>query len=166
MGEVTGLPRSAPQQRQRGASPRRKAVEHPGRFAIVAGGLMLVATLVAMTVGTADTSDVRSALPNQVKGVSPQQGAIVPPQEQVRIDLRDDLVADLRVCDQSGRCRDIPFDQLDFVKALGQLAFRPGDGKELERWEPGRNDVTVTYRSQADPAQDNGTYTWWFVSKS
>lgn len=162
MGDVTDLPRAIPP-----APPaRRKAIEHPGRFAIVAGGLMLVATLVAIAIGSADTSDVVNALPNQVKGVSPKQGAIVPPQEAIAVDLRDDLVGDLRVCDASGTCTDLPFDQVDFVKPLGQLGFRPGEGKEIQRWEPGRNDVTVTYRSQADPAQDNGTYSWWFVSKS
>ena len=60
----------------------------------------------------------------------------------------------------------LPADQVTFVPALGQLTFRPGDGKEIEAFEPGRNTVMVSYRSQADPAKDNGTFSWAFVSKS
>lgn len=145
---------------------RRRAIEHPGRFAIVAGGLMVVATLIAITLGTADTTDVKNALPNQVRSASPSQGSIVPPQEQISVDLGDDLVGDLRVCNASGTCTEIPFDQVDFIKPLGQLVFRPEAGKEISAWDPGRVDATVTFRSQADPAQDNGSYSWWFISKA
>ncbi len=63
-------------------------------------------------------------------------------------------------------CIPIPADQVAFIPALGQLTFRPGPGREIEAFEPGRNRVRVTYRSQADPAQDNGTFSWVFVSKS
>jgi hypothetical protein len=151
------------------SAPRRKAIQHPGRFAIVAGGLTLVALLFAGAIVSADTKDERTALPTQVQSVAPKPGAIVPPQEQITVDLRDDLTADLELCSptqSAGSCTAIPADQVDFIPALGQLTFRPGPDKEIDAYEPGQNRVNVTYRSQADPSKDNGTFTWTFVSKS
>jgi hypothetical protein len=149
-----------------GPTTRRKAIEHPGRFAIVAGGLTLVVLLFAGAITSADTKDVKSSLPGEVQSISPKPGSIVPPQEQISVDLRDDLTADLEVCGPTGGCIPIPADQVAFIPALGQLTFRPGPGNEIERFEPGRNTVKVNYRSQADPGQDNGSFTWVFVSKS
>lgn len=144
-------------------------IEHPGRFAIVAGGLTLVAALFAGAISTADTEERRTTLPSQVQSVSPRPGSIVPPQEQITVDLRDDLTADLSICTPSqsvGACTALPADQVDFIPGLGQLTYRPGPGQAVERYEPGQNRVIVAYRSQADPARDNGVYTWSFVSKS
>jgi hypothetical protein len=151
------------------STPRRKAIEHPGRFAIVAGGLTVVALLFAAAIGSADTEDRRVMLPSQVQSVSPKPGAIVPPQEAIVVDLRDDLTADLSLCSPTqsvGSCTALPADQVDLIPALGQLTFRPGEGKEIDAYEPGQNRVIVAYRSQADPARDNGTYSWTFTSKS
>jgi hypothetical protein len=147
-------------------APRRKAIQHPGRFAIVAGGLTLVAVLIGAAIVTADTKDRRTTLPGQIQSVSPKPGAIVPPQEQITVDLRDDLTADLALCPPTGGCTPLPADQVAFVPALGQLTFRPGPGKEIEAYQPGQNRVNVTYRSQADPNRDNGSFSWTFVSKS
>lgn len=151
------------------SAPRRKVIEHPGRVAIVAGGLTLVALLFAGVITSADTKDRRVTLPSQVQSTSPRPGSIVPPQEQITVDLRDDLTADLSLCTPSqavGTCTALPADQVDFIPALGQLTFRPGPGKAIEAYDPGLNRVIVAYRSQADPARDNGTYSWSFVSKS
>jgi len=144
-------------------------IEHPGRFAIVAGGLTLAAALIAGAISTADTEERRTTLPSQVQSVSPRPGSLVPPQEQISVDLRDDLTADLSVCSPSqsaGACTVLPADQVFFLPALGQLTFRPGPGKAIEAYDPGQNRVIVAYRSQADPARDNGVYSWSFVSKS
>lgn len=152
-----------------GSTRRRKVIEHPGRFAIVAGGLTLVALLFAGAISTADTKERRTTLPSQVQVVAPRPGSIVPPQEQISVDLRDDLTADLSVCAPSqsvGACTSLPADQVDLIPALGQLTFRPGPGKAIEAYDPGQNRVIVAYRSQADPARDNGVYSWSFVSKS
>jgi hypothetical protein len=153
------------------APPRRRAIEHPGRFAIVAGGLTLVALLFAGAITSADTSDPRDEeqLPTEVTSVSPREGAIVPPQTPITVDLRDDLTADLSLCgptQSTGGCTPLPADQVEFVKALGQLTFRPGDGQDIEAWEPGRNQVIVNHYSQADPEADRGSFSWTFVSKS
>jgi hypothetical protein len=145
---------------------RRKVIAHPGRFAIVAGGLTIVVLLTAALVTGADTKDRRTTLPSQVQSVSPKPGTIVPPEEQITVDLRDDLTADLELCGPSGTCTPLPADQVQFVPALGQLTFRPGPGQDVEAFDPGQNTVKVSYRSQADPDRDNGTYTWSFVSKS
>jgi hypothetical protein len=148
---------------------RRKAIEHPGRFAIVAGGLTLVAILFAAAITTAETEDVKRILPEQVQSVSPRAGSIVPPQETIVVDLRDDLNADLALCGPAqgaGGCTPLPADQVDFVRALGQLSFKPGDGMDVQRYEPGRNRVVVSYYAQGDPQRDRGTYSWEFTSKS
>lgn len=149
---------------------KRKAIQHPGRFAIVAGGLTVVALLFAGAITSADTTDVRNvSLPEQVRSVSPRAGSIVPPQTAITVDLRDDLTADLSLCgptQATGGCTPLPVDQVDFVPALGQLTFKPGEGKDVDAFEPGRNRVIVQYRSQADPERNRGTYTWSFVSKS
>lgn len=142
-------------------------IRHPGRVAIVTGGIAVVALLFAVAIGTADTKDIRNALPDQVKVISPRPGAIVPPQEQISVDLRDDLTADLTVCNPSPQaCTAIPADQVSFIPALGQLTFRPGEGKEIDGYSPGLVQVKVDYRSQADPTRDQGTFVWSFVSKS
>ena len=145
---------------------RRKAIEHPGRFAVFAVGLTLVAILIAAAISGADTEDRRTLLPSQVQSVSPKPGTIVPPQEPIVVDLRDDLTADLQLCGPTGGCVPLPADQVNFVPGLGQLSFQPGDGKDVEGYDPGQNTVKVSYRSQADPDRDNGTFSWSFVSKS
>lgn len=152
----------------RGAPPaRRRVIEHPGRFAIVAIGLTVVAILIAAVVTTADTSDVRGALPDQVKSVSPAPNTIVPPQTPIVVDLRDDLIGDLTVCGPApDDCTPIPFDQVRFVRALGELTFAPREGTDLEAFSPGPVLVRVDYRSQVDPNEDIGSYSWQFVSKA
>jgi hypothetical protein len=89
----------------------------------------------------------------------------MPPQGRSRWTCGD-LTADLEICGPTGGCIPIPADQVAFVPALGQLTFRPGEGQEIDGYQPGRNTVKVSFRSQADPAQDNGTFSWAFVSKS
>jgi hypothetical protein len=133
---------------------RRKAIEHPGRFAIVAGGLTLVAILFAGAVFTSETEPPPSSLPAEVQAVSPRPGSIVPPQQAITVDLRDDLNADLTLCGptQGSGCTPLPADQVNFVRGLGQLTFQPGDDTDVQRYEPGRNRVIVSYYSQADPA--------------
>ena len=128
-----------------------------------------MALLFGAAITSADTKDRRIALPSQVQSVSPRPGAIVPPQQLIRVDLRDDLTADLELCgpaQAAGSCTALPADQVDFIPALGQLTYIPGPGKEIEAYEPGPNRVNVSYRSQADPSKDTGSYTWVFISKS
>jgi hypothetical protein len=167
--EVAAVPSRTVSTEPRTPPARRKAIEHPGRFAIVAGGLTLVALLFAGAITSADTSNVKTALPKTVQSISPEPGTIVPPQEPIVVDLRDDLTADLELCGPTqspGNCTALPADQVQFVPGLGQLTYRPGDGKEVEAYQPGRNTVVVHYHSQADPERDTGLFTWSFVSKS
>lgn len=168
-GRFAAVPSGTVSTELRTPPARRKAIEHPGRFAIVAGGLTLVALLFAGAITSADTRDVKTTLPKTVQSISPQPGTIVPPQQPIVVDLRDDLTADLELCgptQSSGSCIALPADQVQFVPALGQLTYRPGDGKEVAAYDPGRNTVVVHYRSQADPERDTGLFTWSFVSKS
>ncbi len=158
---------TAPKALPGGAGSSARRVRHPGRVAIVVGGLLLVAVIGAAAIGTADTSDVKSALPDQVKSVSPRPNSIVQPQTPITVDLRDDLTGDLRICGPAkNECTGIPFDQVQFVKGLGQITFIPSEDSDFQEFSPGPVYVTVAYRSQADAAQDVGSYSWSFVSKS
>jgi hypothetical protein len=168
-GGVPAVPSNGVSTELRTPPARRKAIEHPGRFAIVAGGLTIVALLFAGAITSADTSNVKTTLPKTVESISPQPGTIVPPEEPIVVDLRDDLTADLELCgptQSSGSCTALPADQVEFVPGLGQLTYRPGEGKEVQAYEPGRNTVVVHYYSQADPERDTGLFSWSFVSKS
>ena len=149
---------------------RRKAIEHPGRFAIVAGGLTLVALLFAGAIISADTKERRTTLPSQVQTVSPRAGLdrAAPGADHAWISgtISPRTSSICGPSQSAGACTALPADQVDFIPALGQLTFRPGPGKEIEAYDPGQNRVIVAYRSQADPARDNGVYSWSFVSKS
>jgi hypothetical protein len=126
------------------------------------------ATLLAIAIHSADTrptsqTDSRAVLPAAIQSVSPPPGSEVPPQEAIAVDLQNNLTGDLTLCDPSGSCQPIPADQVDFVKALGQLTFTPGPGKDIQRYSAGVNKITIDYRSQADPNANTGSYTWSFT---
>lgn len=164
--------RTAPARREptaEGPATKPPLFRHPGRVAIVGAGLFLVAALIAGAIGSADTSDLstREFRPKEVQGVSPTPGAIVGPNTPITVDLRDDMVGDLTVCGPNPQdCAPIPFDQVDFLKGLGQLTFRPVAGTDLPQFAVGPVTVRVDYRVQGTTATDAGSYAWSFEAKA
>ena len=152
----------------RTATPeRRRAFKHPGRFAIVAVGLMAVASVGLIALLSADTDTQTQRTPSgDVTDVSPAPNSIVPPQSAIVVDLRDDLIGTLEVCGPTKSCVAIPEDQLERVKALGRVSFQPGNGKEIDRYQPGVNTVIVRIERQDDPGVLFDVYQWTFTSKS
>jgi hypothetical protein len=128
---------------------------------------MAVASLVAVALVSADTSEVKRELPKEVQSVSPAQGAIVPPQQPLEIDLQDNLTGRFVIRQANGGPVNIPDDQVTRRPGQSILTFTPGDGKDVESYEPGLVNVTVYFQRIGDTTyQDIGSYSWSFTSKS
>lgn len=149
------------------ATPRRPLIQHPGRVATVVLMLGAVITLgiVGLSRSQTDTGIARDApmAPSAVESLIPGPGELAGRQDTIQVDLRDDLTGVLIIQPPDGPAFEVPEDQTDRVVPLGQLSWRPGAGKELERLEAGNYTVTVLYWPQAKerPASPSG-YTWTF----
>jgi hypothetical protein len=155
----TGTP-SAPTAVTPTRADRRKLIEHPGRVAIVIGTLAVVIGLGAYAINASDT-DTRTEriFPTAVQTVSPRPGELIRPQDTITADLRDGLVGTLTIDGIP-----IPDDQVEIVGPLSQISFRPGPGKEFEKFEPGEHVATVRYwvGRLEDPPAKTGSYGWRF----
>jgi hypothetical protein len=142
------------------AGQHRRLVEHPGRVAIVITMLAVVIGLVALGLQRSDT-DTRSEriYPTAVETVSPRPGELIRPQDTITADLRDGLTGVLLIDGV-----EVPLDQLEIVKPLSQISFRPGPGKDLEKFQPREYTATVLYwiGTQADRPSKVGSYSWPF----
>ncbi|HEY7136032.1 MAG TPA: hypothetical protein VIB48_13290 [Acidimicrobiia bacterium] len=131
---------------------------HPWRFAIVAVGLLIVVNLLVYVGVSADTSDKTRVLPSEVQNVLPAPGSQVRVQDTVAVDLRDDLTGVL-VIDGV----ELPENEISRIPSLGEISFRPGQGKVFERLEPGVHNVSVIYWPQIKNRSDGTqTFTWSF----
>lgn len=122
------------------------------------GGLVAINLLVvAVVVGGEEEG---RPLPPEVESVTPAPNSTIRPQEDVGADLLDDFTGVL-VIDGT----EIPFDQLTIEPALGQVTFRPGEGKDILRLAPGRHSATVVYWPQIQNRQEAAkSYTWNFIA--
>ncbi len=138
--------------------PRPPLLRHPWRAAIVAVIAIAVLNLGIVLLDASDTSVTGRTLPSTVESVFPEPGSIARLQDTIVVDLRDDLTGVL-VIDRA----EVPEDQTDRVVPLAQVGFRPGDDRDLTRFEPGNVNVTILYWKQgkARPAQP-GSYSWSF----
>jgi hypothetical protein len=141
------------------AQPR-KLVEHPGRVAIVISTLAVVIALVAVALHRSDTDTRNERIyPTSVETVTPRPGELIRQQDTITADLRDGLTGVLLI---DGA--EVPLDQLEIVKPLSQISFRPGPGKDLERFEPGDHTATVLswVGTQFNRPAKVGSYSWRF----
>jgi hypothetical protein len=146
-------------------APQRKLVEHPGRVAIVIGTLAVVIALVAVALNRSDTDTRNERIyPTAVQSVTPRPGELIRQQDTVVADLRDGLTGVLVLSGPGFPTQEIPLDQLEIVKPLSQIAFRPGPGRELQKFEPGEWTATVRYwiGTQNDRPAQVGSYGWRF----
>ena len=142
------------------ARSKQRLIEHPGRVAIVIVSLAVVISLGALLLNRSDT-DTRTEriYPTAVQTVSPRPGELIRLQDTITADLRDGLTGVLLIDRQ-----EVPLDQLEIVKPLSQISFRPGPGKDLERFEPGVHTATVLFwvGTQFDRPDKVGSYSWQF----
>jgi len=140
---------------------KQRLIEHPGRVAIVIATLAVVISLGALLLNHSDTDTrtERFGYPTAVEEVTPRPGELIRLQDTITADLRDGLTGVLLIDRQ-----EVPLDQLEIVKPLSQISFRPGPGKDLERFEPGVHTATVLYwvGTQFNRPDKVGSYSWEF----
>jgi hypothetical protein len=140
---------------------RRKLVEHPGRVAIVIITLAVVVALGAALLSGSDTDtrNERVGFPMAVEDVTPRPGELIRPLDTITADLHDGLTGVLLIDRQ-----EVPLDQLEIVKPLSQISFRPGPDKDLQRFEPGVHTATVLYwvGTQNNRPAKPGSFSWQF----
>ena len=128
--------------------PRQPVLRHPWRIAVVVLALLAVLNLGILLAANSDTSEPRDeALPSSVESVRPGPGATASLVTDVQADLDPGLTGVLII---DGLC--VPEDQIDVDPSLGTVAFRPGEDKDIERFEPGEHTVVVVYRDATLPA--------------
>lgn len=137
------------------ANARRRALF--ARLGVAALIALAIALLISGVSGRS-TGDA-GALPEGIDAVGPAALATnVPSQSTVFADLAFGNTGVLVI---GGR--EIPLDQLDYVRATGMLSFTPGEGKEYKKL-PG-NDlrvVAIFWPEQGDRATDAREYAWTF----
>ncbi|MGH8999616.1 MAG: hypothetical protein ACRDY7_09520 [Acidimicrobiia bacterium] len=153
----------------------RSLPRNPGRTALgmrrVEVVFMVVAGLVAVNLlvfaGRQGGQDEGPPLPAAIERVIPAPNTVIRLQEDVGADLRDTYIGELAIDGVP-----IPKDQLRIVPSLGQVTFRPGDGKEIERLAEGLHNAKVFYWPQEKGddiavARQLGVvreYTWQFTA--
>jgi len=144
---------------------RKKLIEHPGRVAIVIIALAVVIGLGALALSRSDT-DTRNEriFPTAIETVSPRPGELIRQQDTITADLRDGLTGVLILSGPGFPTQEIPLDQLEIVKPLSQISFRPGPGQEIARFEPGDWSAQVLYwvGTQFNRPERVGSYSWRF----
>ena len=152
-------PPGAPQTGPGASRPSRPPLlQHPWRVAIVAAIAIAILNLGVVLLDASDTSETGRTLPSTVESVFPEPGSIARLQDTIVVDLRDDLTGVL-VIDRA----EVPEDQTDRVVPLAQVGFRPGEDRDLTRFEPGNVGVTILYWKQGKPRPAQpGSYSWSF----
>ena len=99
-------------------------------------------------------------MPVEVEGLNPLPNAqTVPNQSTITADLQFGMVGVLII---DGR--EIPDDQVNYVRATGELSFTPGDGQELARLPGGPIRATVIYWPEQGTRETNAReFSWPFT---
>jgi hypothetical protein len=124
-------------------------------------GLLALGGVNLLIIGFAISQDSEDTpvLHSKVTQVIPAPNSVIRPQEDIGADLDDDYIGVLKIDGV-----DIPEDQLELRPALGQVLFRPGDGKEIERLAPGRHRAEVQFWPQDTPRQNVENFIWEFTA--
>lgn len=155
MASTAAPPQSGPTR----TTDRKPLFRHPWRVAVVVAALFLVGNLVAIYIlDGADTQREGRTFPVAIDTVTPRPGEIIRPQDDIVADLEPTLTGVLLI-----GTAEVPEDQTDRVVNLGEIAFRPGPGKDIEAFEPGEYTATVLYWPQGKPRPANpASYSWSF----
>jgi hypothetical protein len=140
-----------------GATARTEPIlKHPWRFAIVAAVLLVVVNLGYFVLSESDTTQKGDTLPIAVESITPERGEIL--QDEITADLQNTYTGVLIIDRQ-----EVPEDQLTRVVDLGEVTFRPGPDKDVEKFQPGLHTVVVLYwvKGQPRPAHPDA-FSWTF----
>jgi hypothetical protein len=141
-----------------GRAARPPLFRHPWRIAIVVGVLLAVVNLSVFLLSESDTRREGRTYPNAIDTLSPAPGELIRPQDTITADLRGDLTGVLKIDGV-----EVPEDQTDRVVPLGELSFRPGTDKELEKFAPGAHTAAVLYWQQGkERPKEPTSYAWSF----
>lgn len=137
------------------ASKRRAALGRLG-VALLIG---FAAFLLAWGCSENQSIPAGSRVPNGLEIVSPANGSTnVPSQSTISADLQFGNTGVLVVAG-----KEIPLDQLDYVRATGLLSFTPGPGKDYSKLPGDSVRVTVIFwPEQGSRERDAHEYTWYF----
>jgi hypothetical protein len=125
-----------------------------GVAAIFALNLLIIAAFIG------GQGDEGPSLPVEIEDVTPAPNSVIRPQEDVGADLDDTYTGVLLIDDV-----EIPLDQLQVVPPLGQVIFRPGEGKEISRLAPGPHRATIEYWPQNKTREEAArSFTWQFTA--
>jgi hypothetical protein len=141
-----------------GGRRRRFAFPSLGTTVLIVAAVVAV-NLVIVALTLAGRSEQGPPLPAEIERLLPARNAVIRPQEDVGADLKDDHTGVLFVDGV-----EIPLDQLRFVPGLGQVSYRPGPGKEIERLTPGPHSATVEYWRQDQSREQGRSFTWQFTA--
>ncbi|MGH9038209.1 MAG: hypothetical protein ACRD0O_20830 [Acidimicrobiia bacterium] len=135
------------------AAPRRRLQLQTVLLAVA--GVVAVNLLVAAVV--IGGSDEGPELPSTIESVIPTPGSGILAQDDVGADLLDTFTGVLLIDGV-----EIPEDQLRINLPLGEVGFRPGEGKEITRLEEGLHSATIVYWPQDRSREEARSFTWSF----
>lgn len=96
-------------------------------------------------------------IPAEIESLLPAPGTTAVSQADVGADLVDTFTGVLFIDGV-----EIPLDQLRIERALGQVLFRPGEGKDITRLAPGPHRATIEYWPQDRDREVSRSFTWQF----
>lgn len=127
------------------------------RIVVVVAAVVAVGALV-LAVTQSDTGpDTAVTNPQPVEQLIPGRGELEVRQARVGIDLQPGYTGILVV-----NGVEIPEDQLELVEGLNQVLYQPGEGKEIEAFEPGQVCVVATYWREVETRDDGRSVRWCF----
>lgn len=135
------------------AAPRRRLRLQTMLLAVA--GVVAVNLLVAAVV--IGGSEEGPELPSTIESVIPAPGAGILAQDDVGADLLDTFTGVILIDGV-----EIPEDQLRINLPLGEVSFRPGEGKDIARLEEGLHSATIVYWPQDRSREDAKSFTWQF----
>lgn len=149
---------SAPVRQLPAARPKR-IIALPSRQTLLLLALGFVAVnLIIAAAYQGGRGDEGQAAPVAIERVIPLPGDLITAQEEIGADL-DDTHTGVLIVDGA----ELPLDQLRVVDALGQVFYRPGEGKEIERLTEGNHSATIVFWPQDKTREEAArSYTWQF----
>ena len=145
--------------------PRPKALFPKLSTVLVAVGALVAVNLIIVAVYVGGRGDQTVDLPPEIEFVVPAPDAVIRPQEDVGANLVDDHTGVLFIDGER-----IPEDQVTVISGLGEVRFRPGEGRDITRLTPGPHRATIVYWKQGRTEQEadaEGTlrsFTWKFTA--